>query len=231
MQRASDRQRSARKAEVRARRSAAWTRRNINRISPTIRGLGRQNMGFPNSIVTKLRYCDTYQLTGTAGARGLNVYAANGIYDPDITGGGHQPLYHDNYFNLYNHYEVLSSKIKVTFCAKADNTIPMVCGIVKDDDATISSQVTTLMEQSGVHTVVDTDGHNVATLTMDYNARRDLADRSQLGRIQFGSNPSELITFALWAATCDGSSNGTVSVKVEIDFIVRCSELKTQAQN
>jgi len=231
MQRATQRQRAARKADVRARRSARWTQANKNRISPVLRGLGRARTGFPNSIVTKLRYSDTFEGTGTAGARFLNVFAANGIFDPDLSGGGHQPLYHDNYFNLYNHYEVIASKITVTFCAKATNTIPMVCGIVVDDDSSISSQVTTLMEQSGNTAVVDTDGRNVATLTSNYNGRTYLADSSQLGRTTFGTNPTELICFGVWAATCDGATNGTVSVVVHVDYTVRCSELKTQTQN
>lgn len=231
MQRAIQRQRAARKADVRARRSARWTQANKNRISPVLRGLGLQRTGFPNSIITKMRYCDTYDITCTTGARGVNVYAANGIFDPDITGGGHQPLYHDNYFNLYNHYEVLGSKITVSITTKPNNTIPMVCGIVTDDDSSISTQVTTLMEQSGTHALISTTGRNQATLTATYSGRQQLADASQLGRITFGSNPSELTCFALWAASADGATTGVVSVSVQIDYTVRCSELKTQAQN
>ena len=63
---------------------------------------GVRTWGFPNSIITKLRYADTYEGTGTSGARYQNVYRANGIFDPDATGTGHQPLYRDNWVNIYN---------------------------------------------------------------------------------------------------------------------------------
>jgi len=42
-------------------------------------------------------------------------YRANSIYDPDYATGGHQPLGMDQWEAIYNHYEVTSSKISVTF--------------------------------------------------------------------------------------------------------------------
>jgi len=50
------------------------------------------------------------------GVTGTNVwqFCANGMYDPDVTGTGHQPMYYDNYSNIFARYRVKYSTISVT---------------------------------------------------------------------------------------------------------------------
>lgn len=67
-------------------------------------------------ITTKLVYTDTILLTSTGGVA-FNTYTfrANSVYDPDWTGGGHQPTRFDQLAAIYARYEVLKSKIRVQF--------------------------------------------------------------------------------------------------------------------
>lgn len=81
---------------------------------------------FPARTKALLRYADTAGLTGTSGAVATYVLSANGLYDPDITGTGHQPMGFDQLMLSYNHYAVIKSKIFVTFRNDSSASQPTV---------------------------------------------------------------------------------------------------------
>lgn len=64
----------------------------------------------------KLRYQQVNTLTSTAGNIASLVFRANDLYDPYQTGIGHQALYRDQLFAMYEHARVLAVAIKVTIC-------------------------------------------------------------------------------------------------------------------
>jgi len=71
---------------------------------------------FPDHKVVKLFYNDTATITSsTVGIAGVYVFSANGLYDPNITGTGHQPIGFDQMMAFYNHYTVRVSRLIVTF--------------------------------------------------------------------------------------------------------------------
>ncbi|QGH72494.1 MAG: capsid protein [CRESS virus sp. ct4af14] len=67
----------------------------------------------PTRIKRKLLYSQLVSINPGAGVCGVHAFSANGMYDPDITGVGHQPKGFDEYMALYNHYKVTASKIHV----------------------------------------------------------------------------------------------------------------------
>lgn len=93
-------------------------RRNRNNA-----GRGLLVSAFLPYTVRTLKYTDNKMLTETAaGAGATNVYALNGMYDPDFTGIGGQPMWFDQLLSLngpYLKYRVLSVSVTVTF---ANNT-------------------------------------------------------------------------------------------------------------
>ena len=72
-------------------------RRGINVMR--VRGL----TGFPDQLVVKLKYTDQINLTNIVGY-GSYVYRMNSLFDPDLTGSGHQPLGFDQYAQLYRSF-------------------------------------------------------------------------------------------------------------------------------
>ena len=66
---------------------------------------------------TKLTYYDVATISTGAGSAGTRVYSTNGLYDPDITGAGHQPMPFDQLMLSFEHYVVLRAKMTVNFKA------------------------------------------------------------------------------------------------------------------
>lgn len=71
---------------------------------------------FPDRTKRMLSYCDVqYNITSGALSAGNYVYSANGLWDPNVTGVGHQPMGFDQMMVFYNHYTVTRAKIIVDF--------------------------------------------------------------------------------------------------------------------
>lgn len=99
---------------------------------PVTVNMGKQ--AFPKQLRSTLRYADTFNLVSTTGAYAQYLFSANGLYDPNVSGVGHQPRAFDQLMAIYNHYTVVASRITVTLMPVLDQTIVAV--LFKDDDAT-----------------------------------------------------------------------------------------------
>jgi len=87
------------------RRKAAGPTRVVSRTTP-----------IPDRYFTKLRYSDLGALSFTGlGTPVYHQYNLNSLYDPDRSGGGHQPLGFDQLAALYNRYRVYGCKWKIYF--------------------------------------------------------------------------------------------------------------------
>jgi len=69
----------------------------------------------PARRTCRLRYSDYCALSSASGVIAAYVFTANGLYDPNRTGTGHQPLGFDQMMLSYEHFAVVSSKITATF--------------------------------------------------------------------------------------------------------------------
>lgn len=113
---------------------------------------------------TKRRYLRTLDLTksqlvnhkyaekialdvGTSGALASYWFASNNMYDPNITGAGHQPSNFDTMTSLFNNYIVVGSRISVK-CISSTVLSQVYIAITKDqDDSVISTDPVALIEQ------------------------------------------------------------------------------------
>lgn len=77
----------------------------------TVVALPRQmTQALPKQTTVKLRYYQPVGLDPVAGGAAVNIFSANGIFDPDVSGTGSQPLGLDQWFTFYNKAVVLASK-------------------------------------------------------------------------------------------------------------------------
>lgn len=150
-----------------------------------ITGLSRSDFGFPDRLRTKLHYADVVALSASAGSPGIWQFRMNNLFDPDLTGVGHQPQWYDQLSAVYSYVTVVGSSIKVTFIpgniddTEANDKGPYICGItLVGGTATFSaaSYPALLEDGNSVHSViVDKQGsNNAVTLTQTYNPKRDL---------------------------------------------------------
>lgn len=114
------RQKGARRRAVgRARSGRSYRKRKLARVYRTPFSSDRQN--------ACLQYVQDISLNPTPnalGPGGTNVwqFSANSLYDPDVTGVGHQPMFFDNFMQVFWRYRVNYAQIVVTVVNTSVNT-------------------------------------------------------------------------------------------------------------
>jgi len=191
--------------------------------------------GFPNTLLTKVRYYDTYAMTVTTGSLAKQVMRWNSTFDPDFTSTGHQPLYRDSLAAIYDHYAVISAKANVQIVNTA--TVPLIVGCVTDDDSSSAGSVTVLCEQvSGKHKLLPPLSGSLSSVTFNptWDCEKVLGINpysSEEYKTAVGSNPTEESYLHIWGTVTDGSSSTTITLVVEMVYEVLWSELATPSSS
>lgn len=93
----------------------------------------------------KLNYYDIVSVTSGAASAGNYVYSCNGMYDPDITSTGHQPMPFDQLMLSFEHYVVMSAVITVNFRNTSDAST-LCCAIGVHAAAAPTTNIIALVE-------------------------------------------------------------------------------------
>lgn len=186
----------------------------------------------PPALVRKLRYSDTVTVTPSTVPSNY-FFSANGMYDPDVTGVGHQPMGFDQYMALYDHYKVLKSKITVEFLPAATNTQSdnVICAIYLDDDTTAITDIHAAIEQGNTAWKACTANSTKSTkLTKGFDHKKMFADKKHSAQIvgASGGNPAEQAYFNVLVGPMNPVNNPTdFRILVTIDFVCQFSERRT----
>lgn len=97
-----------RKRNPRRNRKAKYRRKYARGARSLVR-----TTGFPQKMYVKLVYTERYDNHSSSAVYDKIVFRGNGVFDPNQTGTGHQPMYYDTYTSIYANYRVLGSSIKV----------------------------------------------------------------------------------------------------------------------
>lgn len=100
-----------RKRSSRIRRKNDEENVNINRRQQTV--LRYRDFIVPDHFFTHMKYAEQSVFIVPAAVSGAYVYAGNDIFDPNVTGTGHQPMGFDQLMALYKRFRVHSSRITV----------------------------------------------------------------------------------------------------------------------
>lgn len=93
----------------------------------------------------RLRYgAAALNFTAATGLVGTYVFSANGLFDPNITGGALAPSGFSQLMTTYEHYVVLKSKISVIFTN--NTTTPSMVGIALEPDVSGSTDPNNMLE-------------------------------------------------------------------------------------
>jgi len=219
----------------------ARPRRRAARRSRKIGSFNKAPM--PNSFGSKLRYNELSVISpGVAGIPGVKVMSANGLYDPNITGVGHQPRGFDQLMQMYDHFVVIGSKITCTFTTVYNTAFPaMVCGINLKDSATIYTDPNDYQEGRNVVTrtirgTSTTSETSMCTISKTFSCKKFLGRSHPLSDAQLkgdvGNNPAEQAYFHVWAAPLDGSTDtSNIRVNIRVDYLTIFIEPRQPSQS
>lgn len=169
-----------------------------------------------------LRYVDTIAYNVGVSGQTTNVFTSNGLYDPDITGVGHQPNGFDQIMALWNEYIVISCRIKCVITSQDANSYSATFGITHCDFSTATTDYRKYMENG--NTVWNKQGGRGAeplTLTNYVNiskisSQSILSDESYVGNS--GANPTDTHFWHVWMQTDGAVDAGNFYVTVEIAY-------------
>lgn len=197
---------------------------------PTVVRLGRQP--FPKQLMQTLKYTSLVSITCALGVAPVYFFIANGMYDPDTSGAGHQPYYYDQVSVIYDHYVVLKSRIKVTVVnGGANNELLVTLGL--EDDTTAPANA--IIQSERPNTAIYAGNCNTRTpiLNLSFDAAAiyggDPKSQTQLQGSP-GANPTETSQYAIQIYDVN-LSNNTYKVFVEIEYDCVWMEQSTVAQS
>lgn len=203
--------------------------KSSNKRIPGNVNLGRRSI-MPDSLDTNLPYCDTKTLVADmGGTSAVHVFTLNGMYDPDITGIGHQPRGFDQYCGtensagMYKHYLVKGTKVEITWTNYS--TEPVRVGMAFKDLPTISTSGNDYMETADSTYAVlgkEGSGHEIKKLVMFWSGRRWFGkpnldtERDIMG--SNASNPTEQAYVHLWTDNMGAGIDCTTKANIKISY-------------
>lgn len=211
-------------------KSRSVKRRAFNARPGRVTGLTRSDYGFPDRLLTKLRYADSISLTASTATQSFRL---SSIFDPDYTGVGHQPMFHDQLQLIYGRYRVRGAKITCRVVMRSPPSLvtaeygPTLFALIGTDSPSLAyATASEIMEQNNGQFKILGDksgGTNEVVLTNTFSPARDLG----LGKddvdtsAAFGANPAQNYYAHLRKIDQGGNASNT-TLYVEIEFFVEC---------
>lgn len=179
-------------------------------------------------IHNMLYYSWGNSLTSVAGTTASRLYTCNGLYDPDISGTGHQVMGFDQIMTAYEHYAVIRSKISVSFTNRS--AYPVRVGIYLSSDVFQLSAPEDIMENGLCKSIIldatstgGGNGERVRTLSLDCDMKKMLGYQ-RYGQLQqdntrgsVAANPAEQSYFHVFAFSSHG---GSTAMAVDLDLMI-----------
>lgn len=185
--------------------------------------LNLRAFGFPDVYRCWMRYSDVYTF-GSSATPAAQVWRANSLFDPDLTSGGHQPLYYDQLTAVYNEYLVFKFDISLELINQASSS---VIAVLMFSDSNISANTVEELTEGrySKHTSVGPGtgmgrAKLFGTMSMSkLHGQRNLdSDPNQYSAV--GSNPTDVGYCIFKCASTDGT-NVNLYVRAVLRFVVK----------
>lgn len=202
--------------------------------------------GFGNKKTVRLRYCEEISLSPTAGAIASWTFSANGMYDPNVTGSGHQPSGFDQNMAFYDQYTVVKSRCKVRYIDNAGgNKTPGYLDVLLTDNGSVASgfaNVEAFLESRFAHgdrmMSAGTERNYIGLdtwRTVHFDAKKFFSLKNPVGDKNItgsaGANPDEGAFFEVVCGSITGVAAGSLKFLVCIDYIAVLTEPKNIIQS
>lgn len=206
-------------------------RRSLNRnLSTSMSPFNRftQNMPNSNHRVVQMSYAENFALaSGVAGVTGTpQQMRLNSIFDPNLTGGGHQPYGRDELANEWLRYKVFRVDVEVEFSAPTGGSAYGVVAIQNTADTFSFNGVSTqsCMEKPNtwVKHIKDDETetvcrfskplHEIIGVTWDMFK----SDQTSYGALMSGNAPTSPV---LTIAVCDAGGTQDTTSRVLVRLV------------
>lgn len=206
--------------------------------SPLVRPktLGKLGLGFPQKMMIAHKYIDQITMTSISGETKNYVYVTNNLYDPNSTGGGHQPQGFDDMASIYDRYTVIGAKIELMALQSPTTTINGTFGLFIDNSSTWNGQSPfDSGEQSnkGRYIMLSNVQIKPGRLTAKWSAKKAFGGTIMANSALSGSStggPASSQYFSMTYQPFDQASAGSVQVAVKITYLAIWSVLKEKAE-
>ena len=180
----------------------------------------------PSSGLTRIKYSFNATLSSTTNV-GYEVVRANGLFDPEVTVGGHQPLGFDQWMSFYTYFCVVGAKCTVTAVPGAGATEPMVFGVYPTSNTSPPSKWYTAVEQPGSrYSILGTStAISARSVTAYFSAKRMFGVKNVLDEADLrgtaSADPTKGAYFMVFGQGQDGATSTTIDVVVTIEYMVK----------
>lgn len=193
----------------------------------------------PDRTFTKMKYVDFVNLNpSAAGTLGMVSYSfRTSIFDPDYTGLGHQPLWHDTYLAMYGSYRVYGIKYSIAF-ANTNTSQLCTCAIQHSTDPPESSAVgfTTILERRGTRVVTVGSNNDRPTIVSGYMAthkpygmtKKEFIYDEDFDSVN-GANPNKASFLNIYATTLNTSA--VINTRISLTYYVEFQRRAKAAQS
>lgn len=188
-----------------------------------VRPFSQAGLGLPSKKFVRLRYCDQRTITSTLGGLSKYLFAANGLYDPDITGAGHQPYGFDQWMTFYKYATVRKSRIVLETCSEQFPQIIGVTFALTDPTATISDSVGLTETNRGV--AVLTNAYRLRAIETNFDLKLAAPDHDPADvRSSAAANPTTTMIYCVYMQTADLTTTSRCFLFTSIEYEVELEQ-------
>jgi hypothetical protein len=208
-----------------------------NFSSPTAVVFPRTIFGFPDKLVTTLKYSQAINFTGSA-SPSSQVFAINSAFDPDFSGTGHQPSYYDKFSAVYSRYFVEAFDIDVVF-SNESATVPVYYAVCYSDQNIGGNTVEELSEAQysswGAIGVLASNPIKRVTLPSMSAAKlmgttpKSILEADDNMYAAVGSSPADTAWAIIRLISTDGTTAITARARCTITMRIAFKDLLTQS--
>ena len=193
---------------------------------------------FGNKLFTTMDYFQTVGLNpATLGAASTNIFRLSSIHDPDATGVGHQPMFHDQMSPIFERYQVYKVEYHIEFSTTGTGDINNVGYYITDQNAT-SIDPELFIENGNVEWghCVSRDGGGTKRFfgSTELNTIHGITKKQYMANddygASFGSNPVEQAFLNVFAEGL-GTDTDSVLCSIHLKYHVRLMGTKLASKS
>jgi hypothetical protein len=181
-------------------------------------------VGFPDQLRCVLRYKENAISFTASPTPAAQVYRLNSLFDPNLTGTGHQPNYFDQLTAVYGQYCVTAARCKAQIMN--EGTVEMDCVLVYSDTNLSTQTVENLSEARWSKNIclgIQSSGRSVSNLTLGTASIMNLQGERNLNTdpnnyTLTSTNPVDPVYCVFKCAASDLTTNVKAIVNFELFF-------------